>query len=132
MFSKKNFIKIFFIIIGSLIIFLLIGTRINRIPCVSEIPERKGEIPITARWIGDCDGGHWFNIIEMNTNKNTYHISIYHDYNGKLYVDDFFELDCKTKIYSSQELLDNIILYEGEISMKGSCKLIPITIKAKN
>jgi hypothetical protein len=98
----------------------------NTSPCIPEVPDRIGEIPATARWIGGCDGGHWFNIEEMQPESNKYRVAVYFDYNGKLYVNEYFQLKCKKRYNSYKELLDDILYYEGEIRMKGDCDLIPM------
>lgn len=104
----------------------------NTSPCIPEVPDRVGEIPGTARWIGGCDGGHWFNIEEIQAENNRYRIAVYFDYNGELYVNEYFQLKCKKRYNTSKELLDDILYYEGEIRMKGDCDLIPIRVDEKN
>ena len=56
-----------------------------------------------------------------------YRISIYHDYNGKLYVDEYFELEeeCNRKYETPVQLLDDILIYEGDIDLRGECDLAP-------
>lgn len=131
--------KVLKIVLGSILVLVLIvfGTiylkwETNTTPCVPEVPNRVGEVPETARWIGGCDGGHWFDIEEIQADSSKYRIAVYFDYNGELYVSEYFQFKCETRYRTSKELLDNILYYEGEIRMKGDCDLIPVTVDEKN
>jgi hypothetical protein len=120
-----------------LLIIFLIGLAIykwetNTSPCIPDIPERIGKVPKTAKWIGGCDDGHWFDVVDFLPN-NKYRIAIYFDHNGELYTDEYFKaarkcnVKCDAKYDSTSKILDDILLYSGyEIAMRSGCYLVPI------
>lgn len=132
----KKLIKVILIVVG--ILFLLVGFvmykwKTNTSPCLPDIPERVGQVPKTARWIGGCDGGHWFDIIEVLPGRNRYRIAIYFDYNGELYTDEYFEVGkkcsmrCDAKYNDAFKILDDILFYSGyTIELRSTCYLVPL------
>jgi len=105
-------------------------------PCIPEIPDRIGKIPETAKWIGGCDGGYWFDIVEINTIENICRIKIFYDYNGELISDKYYKLqaECKTKFNNESELINAILGYDFETihTKNPKCELIPVHQKDVN
>lgn len=66
-------------------------------PC-SE-PTRPLNVPVSAIWNGGCDGGYWFELIEV---KDTVcQFKIYTDHTGVLLLDADFEIDKKINLNMS-------------------------------
>lgn len=105
----------------------------NSSPCIPETPKRLGMVPTSAEWIGGCDGGKWFNIIEINSDENRYKIAIYYDYSGELITEkDFYkESNCTKEYLLKKDLLSDILDYDFfEIHMKiKDCHLLPVDNK---
>lgn len=57
-------------------------------------PEKVGNIPQDAFWIGGIDGGQWYLVDSINKSNQTIYFKIYNDYNGDLIVDKPFKLHC--------------------------------------
>jgi len=123
--TRKIILSIAGIVLAT-IVFMIYIWYTDTSKCIPEIPERINQIPETARWIGGCDGGHWYIINKMQPNENRYEIAIYFDYNGELYVNEIFKCQCQQIYNSREELFEKILYYEGEIKMRGDCDLIPV------
>ncbi len=113
--------------------FVFYKWEIDPSPCIPDIPQRIGKVSKTAKWIGGCDGGHWFDIVEILPDSNKYRIVIYFDYNGELYTDEYFEavkkctIKCDIEYNQASKILDEILFYSGyEIEMKSECYLVPV------
>ena len=135
--NRRRILKITAGVIGGflLLLLLLAGVIIykwetNTTPCVPDIPERIGQVHETAKWIGGCDGGHWFDVVEVDAKNNRYLIGIYFDYNGKLIAQKYFSLKAECpKPYQDKEAVYSAILYYDffEITTKGTdCNLLPV------
>ena len=115
--------------------FLYYQWEVNPKPCVPEIPEKIGKVPSSAKWIGGCDGGHWYDIVDMNSVEKKYRIGIYYDYNGELIVEkEFYQGDSCLTHYSDEKQLYSVILdYDFfSIHIKDSdCHLMPVDNKTE-
>ena len=78
-------------------------------------PERLGNIPKQAEWVGGADGGSWYQITKV-ISKNTFRVRIYDEGNGELEIDTTFILnpDCSFKEIDSSLLVKSINGYDGE------------------
>lgn len=122
-------------IVGVGIVLLLVFAYVsyswdsNNKPCIPEIPEKFGQIPPSARWIGGCDGGFWYHILDVDAVQKKYRIGIYYDHNGKLIVEDNFYIsdDCGKIYQNKDDLYMAIIDYDFSIilTQNQSCYLIP-------
>lgn len=68
-------------------------------PC--QPPEKPDNVPLTAVWKGDCDGGVWIDLVSIKNNK--FRFRIYHDWHGELLMDSDFVFEEE----KYNELLDN-------------------------
>ena len=61
-------------------------------------PERIGDIPINAFWVGGSDGGLWYEF--FTNNDSIYHFRIYNDFSGlKTFEGDYkVSGQCKDEI----------------------------------
>ena len=57
-------------------------------------PDRVGEIPQDAFWVGGFDGGQWYLVDSINKIARTIHFIIYNDYNGDIVADKIYKLHC--------------------------------------
>jgi len=78
-------------------------------------PERLGNIPKQAEWVGGVDGGSWYQVTKI-ISKNTFRVKIYDEGNGELEIDTTFTLnpDCSFKEIDSTLLVKSINGYDGE------------------
>ena len=58
-------------------------------PCLP--PERPDSVPKEAIWKGDCDGGNWIELV--NIDKDNVRFRIYRDWNGDLILDADFKYE---------------------------------------
>lgn len=136
--DKQKSTRLLYLLIGTLLIFSLItiGTIVlksnnNNSPCIPETPERIGQVPVSARWIGGCDGGLWYNIIEESPKEKKYLIGIYFDYNGELIIEKEFYLKSNCSFKNKEQLYNSIIDYDFfTIKTKNiDCSLYPVDNK---
>ncbi len=95
--------------------------------------ERPSNVPEQAILIGGCEGGNWFELVDIK--EDTIRLRIYHDFNGELMFDaDFISENCKDvcltdanwSMYISH--FDGVYVYfVNEFQSDGNyCKLIPV------
>ena len=58
----------------------------NNLEC--EAPQRVGQVPASALWIGGCDGGYWVDFVGQKEEKCRFRI--YRDWSGDLRMDADF------------------------------------------
>lgn len=97
-------------------------------------PSKPLNIPVTTKWKGGCDGGHWIELISISDNK--YRFRIYLDWNGELLLDSDFSLkDCGENItFSVSNWHEFISWFSGEnLEIRNfseqkdwRCRLVPI------
>jgi hypothetical protein len=77
-------------------------------------PRRLDNIPTRATWIGGPDGGTWFLIDKVVSNR-AFGIKLYNDNNGELITNSIFLLNngCPLKEIDSIHLLKSIAGYDG-------------------
>jgi hypothetical protein len=101
-------------------IFATILVAINSLACNQgtsnrEVPGRIQGIPDSAFWVGGSDGGNWYLVKNIDANKNSAYISIYHDFTGDLLLSKKFTLNCPVDIQVSiDDLKTQIIAFDGE------------------
>lgn len=96
-----------------------------RVPNKDEL-ERLSNIPEAAVWKGGIDEGFWFDVVDVNAEKKTYHIKIYNDYKGELVMDaDFAKQDsCNTEYPLNKSILEYVSYFEfDKIVMVKDCNL---------
>lgn len=78
-------------------------------------PERPRNVSINAQWFGGVDGGKWYWITKVISDRS-FKIRIYHDFTGEVVMDTVFILnpECSTKTIDSNTLLKNISDFDGE------------------
>jgi hypothetical protein len=114
---------IFSAFIGTIVVLIFIVITLLKIPC--DPPERLASIPISTEWIGGCDGGIWYELV--NYSKDVYRIRCYDDNNGRIMHDSDYKADssCNALINKSGNIL-NLISSMGEnklyISVKNNGK----------
>lgn len=101
---------------------------IETTPCVATPPQHFDPIASSAKWIGGCDGGFWFDVLDIDTINSKYTISIHNDYNGNLIAIDQYvkSNDCSRNYTTKEQLYSDIIDFDFESILLGSCRLIPI------
>ena len=94
-------------------------------------PDKPKNVPITAVWKGDCDGGSWIELVVIK--KDKYRFRIYRDWNGELILDaDFEHIDCETFSITKSNWSKHIAYFKNNLEIYGSsnaarrCKLVPI------
>ena len=122
---KNNISKVIIAILVIVFIIFLI-----RLCCNSHIrtngPQKPNKVPETAKWIGGFDGGAWFEIVNIDTNKMIYRFRIYDDRKGDLIEDaDFITDKCNVRYALSDSIINNINYYDCNhtIVMKDHCNL---------
>ena len=60
----------------------------------SQTPERPENIPQSAVWTGQCETGHWVNLVEIHDGK--YHFMLYDVSDGALMLDADFVFEGKS------------------------------------
>lgn len=120
----KKWIKILgrILIIGFIIFIGLTITMIHvfEVGCI-QIPEKPANIPQSAVWTGECETGHWVNLVEIHDGK--YHFMLYDVSNGALMLDADFVFEGKSNCIINEDNWQNQILsYKVEadwINIKG-------------
>ena len=125
---NKTTIKKWLKILGRILIICLIifiGLTITMIHvfevgCI-QIPEKPANIPQSAVWTGECETGHWVNLVEIHDGK--YHFMLYDVSNGALMLDADFVFEGKSNCIINEDNWQNQILsYKVEadwINIKG-------------
>lgn len=120
----KKWLKILgrILIIGFIIFIGLTITMIHvfEVGCI-QIPEKPANIPQSAVWTGECETGHWVNLVEIHDGK--YHFMLYDVSNGALMLDADFVFEGKSNCIINEDNWQNQILsYKVEadwINIKG-------------
>lgn len=120
----KKLLKILgrILIIGFIIFIGLTITMIHvfEVGCI-QIPEKPANIPQSAVWTGECETGHWVNLVEIHDGK--YHFMLYDVSNGALMLDADFVFEGKSNCIINEDNWQNQILsYKVEadwINIKG-------------
>lgn len=90
----------------------------------SQTPERPENIPQSAVWTGECETGHWVNLVEIHDGK--YHFMLYDVSNGALMLDADFVFEGKSNCIINEDNWQNQILsYKVDadwINIKGGGK----------
>jgi hypothetical protein len=123
----KKLLKILgrILIIGFIIFTGLTITMIHvfEVGCI-QIPEKPANIPQSAVWTGECETGHWVNLVEIHDGK--YHFMLYDVSNGALMLDADFVFEGKSNCIINEDNWQNQILsYKVEadwINIKGGGK----------
>lgn len=125
---NKTTIKKWLKILGKILIIcfiIFIGLTITMIHvfevgCI-QIPEKPANIPQSAVWTGECETGHWVNLVEIHDGK--YHFMLYDVSNGALMLDADFVFEGKSNCIINEDNWQNQILsYKVEadwINIKG-------------
>jgi hypothetical protein len=67
-----------------------------------EEPQRVGQVPASALWIGGCDGGYWIDFVGQKDDRCRFRF--YHDWSGDLLMDaDFVREGDDQSIYLTKE-----------------------------
>ena len=123
----KKWLKILgrILIIGFIIFIGLTITMIHvfEVGCI-QIPEKPANIPQSAVWTGECETGHWVNLVEIHDGK--YHFMLYDVSNGALMLDADFIFEGKSNCIINEDNWQNQILsYKVDadwINIKGGGK----------
>lgn len=83
-------------------------------------------IPNSAFWAGNDKRGNWFNVEDINREKNMTTISIYDDNTGELILENTFMKIChEDNLHFIENLKDEIAYYDGhKIILNDSCYLM--------
>jgi uncharacterized protein len=79
----------------------------------NNIPKRPSSVPIDAFWVGGIDGGNWIIIEKLYDKDHKAKIKIFDDYNGKLIMDNIFQLNCDSEL-DLKELKNEITNINGK------------------
>lgn len=115
--------------IGGVLVILIvfISVAINwffNLPCPP--PAKLKSIPVSAQWHGGCDGGYWFDLLNVDRHRRIFRFRIYNDFSGQLELDADFMLKkpCSNEM---DEILSDISYYnDGIIYTNKDCRLIMI------
>lgn len=55
-------------------------------------PEKPKVLSENTVWFGDCDGGNWIQLVNINREEKLIRLKIYRDYDGILEMDANFKL----------------------------------------
>jgi hypothetical protein len=97
-------------------------------PCVGW--EKPDNVPLSAIWIGGCDGGHWIELVSMQ--NDTCRFRIYRDWNGDLELDaDFIYENCNVQLTKANwneyiTHFDGTKIYTKIQSNSSYCRLVPV------
>jgi hypothetical protein len=58
----------------------------------SQIPEKPANIPQSAVWTGECETGHWVNLVEIH-DEDKYRFRTYRGHDGVLLIDADFVVE---------------------------------------
>lgn len=83
----KKFILILIIVL-MLIVVGLVGLNYFFVHWECEEPQRVGQVPASALWIGGCDGGYWVDFVGQKDDRCRFRI--YRDWDGDLRMDADF------------------------------------------
>ena len=101
-------------------IFATILVAINSLACNlgtrdAAVPARIQGIPDSAFWVGGVDGGNWYLVKNIDANKNSAYINLYHDFTGELLLSKIFTLKCPVdNQVSIDDLQTQIVAFDGE------------------
>jgi hypothetical protein len=115
------------IILGIIGIFFYFDWAFNQ-PCPE--PVKPANVPLSAVWIGGCDGGNWIELVSIKDNKIRF--KIYRDWNGDLILDSDFKYDgCANFRLTESSWAKYIAYYENFIHLYDSsaglnCRLMPV------
>lgn len=126
--KKGTYIIISFLLIGLVILYFSVEISFNE-GCPP--PDRPNNVPLSAVWKGDCDGGSWIELVYIKEDKVRFRI--YRDWNGDLILDaDFKYQDCGEFKLTEANWSDHIA-YFGNVMMlykrsipDQKCRLEPI------
>jgi hypothetical protein len=98
-------------------------------PCPT--PKRPRGVPVSAAWIGDCDGGSWVEIVAASAGR--YQVRIFHSTYGDREKEGWFTLapQCKSRDLTPGQLLERVSAYDGvNLIISGEwvgdrCQLVP-------
>lgn len=82
--------KVLFYIIGGVLLIvmgILFYKWFFNQPCTE--PEKPNNVPHSAVWKGDCDGGNWIELVSIEKEKIRFRV--YRDWNGDLILDADFK-----------------------------------------
>lgn len=74
----------------------------------SQIPEKPANIPQSAVWTGQCETGHWVNLVEIHDGK--YHFMLYDVSDGALMLDADFVFEGKSNCIINEDNWQNQIV----------------------
>ena len=97
----KKFILILIIVLMLIVVGLGCFVHYyNNMEC--EEPQRVGQVPASALWIGGCDGGYWIDFVGQKDDRCRFRI--YQDWSGDLRMDaDFVREGDDQSIYLTKE-----------------------------
>lgn len=93
-------------------------------------PDKPIVVPKEAAWKGDCDGGHWVELVSIKKEKVRFRI--YQDWNGELILDaDFNYRNCDNLKLTNSNWAEYISYFDeslkiNETSNTNKCRLEPI------
>jgi hypothetical protein len=125
----------FFLYTIGVIILLIIGILfykwfVNQ-PCAEW--EKPNNVPLSAVWIGGCDGGNGIELVSMK--NDTCRFRIYRDWSGDLILDaDFVYENCNNSQPTKTNWREYIAYFDGDAlgihskfqSDSSYCQLVPV------
>lgn len=111
--NKKKYIGIF-IFLGLIIVgTLFILTASNEQQCKEVQPKKHQNIPSSAVWKGDIDGGNWI-LLDSIVDSGMYRFKIYRSWDGILEMDAFFVYKEKGNIKLDKNNWKDKVCYYSE------------------
>jgi hypothetical protein len=131
--KSKTLIYIIGVISG--IILSIIGAFLYFIwafnqPCSD--PDKPLNVPTSAIWAGDCDGGNWIELVDIK--KDTVRFRIYRDWNGELILDaNFVYENCNGLQLTNANWNEYIAYFDNALHIYSKfqtgnsyCQLVPV------
>ena len=122
---RKNLILRLAVFITAMSFMLIISCKNSCPP-----PEKPKSLTENTVWFGDCDGGNWIELVNVDKEAKLIRFKIYRDYDGTLEMDADFNLgNCDFNDINKSNWTEKIVGYINEtISLKGDkdCFLKPV------
>lgn len=80
--------KRFVLILVFVLMLIVVGLDYFFVHWECEEPQRVGQVPASALWIGGCDGGYWIDFVGQKDDRCRFRI--YQDWSGDLRMDADF------------------------------------------
>lgn len=110
MINKKRILGLtVFIAVASLVLIV----KFYNAPCLP--PDKPSSLSENVKWFGDCDGGNWIELININKQEEIIRLKIYRDYDGTLEMDANFKIDgCEFNYVNESNWSEKMVGYLNE------------------